>query len=55
MVICNRNDIHFAGKASKILRGGMGVTRRVCHRHVPSRGMGGRAPENRCLGGSGRG
>ena len=41
MVICNTNDIHFAGKASKILRGGMGVTRRICHLHVPTRGMGG--------------
>ena len=32
MIICNRNDIHFAGKASTILRGGMG--------HVTTRGMG---------------
>ena len=32
----NRNDVHFAGKAAKTLRGGTGVTRRMCHRHVPT-------------------
>ena len=35
----NRNDVHFAGKAAKTLRGGTGVTRCMCHRHVPTRGM----------------
>ena len=33
----NRNDVHFAGKAAKTLRGGTGVTRRG--------GVGGRATE----------